>query len=407
MADANGSSGEGYAGAAVMCLSELEHPGPAATALGAFSVFFSTLVGTPQAYKIYKLKSARGVSFLTLGLGNIGSFLYVLNLTILHYNQITLSLSRDFAFWAKAQRSLVFVWVELFNAISMLAIYPVAAYYVRDDPCPLRVPSLGIDWEMGMKDAAFYWFLAQALIVFLAWFPAAVVLSVDGRCDGDARGASSLSPTPSSPILLSIPPRAAPRTSPLTSPHLTSPHPSSPGSPSVSLLVVSRTRCEPLMVYGNLVGLAVAIIIVCKFLPQLHASLRAKGSHSLSYLTYGVDAAAGVVAWAQKVFITKERISSWLPPLFLHALEVTVLSLNYYHDERRRRGEGGYEPVSGDGGRRRRRDSGTDAGAGEEYDADEHRGVHAGSAGRGRYGSGGEDDEGVRNREAAAGFSLL
>lgn len=187
MADANGSSGEGYAGAAVMCLSELEHPGPAATALGAFSVFFSTLVGTPQAYKIYKLKSARGVSFLTLGLGNIGSFLYVLNLTILHYNQITLSLSRDFAFWAKAQRSLVFVWVELFNAISMLAIYPVAAYYVRDDPCPLRVPSLGIDWEMGMKDAAFYWFLAQALIVFLAWFPAAVVLSVDGRCDGDAR----------------------------------------------------------------------------------------------------------------------------------------------------------------------------------------------------------------------------
>ena len=166
MADANGSSGEGYAGAAVMCLSELEHPGPAATALGAFSVFFSTLVGIPQAYKIYKLKSARGVSFLTLGLGNIGSFLYVLNLTILHYNQITLSLSRDFAFWAKAQRSLVFVWVELFNAISMLAIYPVAAYYVRDDPCPLRVPSLGIDWEMGMKDAVFYWFLAQALIVF-------------------------------------------------------------------------------------------------------------------------------------------------------------------------------------------------------------------------------------------------
>ena len=63
------------------------------------------------------------------------------------------------------------------------------------------------------------------------------------------------------------------------------------------------------MVYGNLVGLAVAIIIVCKFLPQLHASLRAKGSHSLSYLTYGVDAAAGVVAWSQKVFITKERIS--------------------------------------------------------------------------------------------------
>ena len=59
-------------------------------------------------YKIYSRKSARGVSFLTLGLGNIGSFLYVLNLTILHYNQIALSVSGDFAFWLKAQRSLTF-----------------------------------------------------------------------------------------------------------------------------------------------------------------------------------------------------------------------------------------------------------------------------------------------------------
>lgn len=52
--------------------------GPYYAALGVFSVVFSTLVGIPQAYKIHKLKSARGVSFLTLGLGNIGGFLYVL-----------------------------------------------------------------------------------------------------------------------------------------------------------------------------------------------------------------------------------------------------------------------------------------------------------------------------------------
>lgn len=68
-----------------MCLNTLENPSPAATALGVFSVLFSTLVGIPQAYKIHKLKSSRGVSFLTLGLGNIGGFLYVLNLVILHY----------------------------------------------------------------------------------------------------------------------------------------------------------------------------------------------------------------------------------------------------------------------------------------------------------------------------------
>ena len=166
---------------AVTCLSKLENPSPGATALGVFSVCFSTLVGIPQAYKIYKLKSSRGVSFLTLGLGNVGAFLYVLNLVILHYNQITLSLTSDFAFWLQAQRSLVFVWVELFNAISMLCIYPVAAYYVKDDPCTVTVDSLGINWVFGMKSGVFYGFMVQTFVIFAAWLPAVVVFIVDGR----------------------------------------------------------------------------------------------------------------------------------------------------------------------------------------------------------------------------------
>ena len=97
-------------------------------------IITSAFIGLPQAYKIYQRKSALEVSFLTLGLGNVGAFLYVLNLTILHYNQITLASSRDFAFWVKAQRSLAFVWVELLNALSMLVIYPVASYYATDEP---------------------------------------------------------------------------------------------------------------------------------------------------------------------------------------------------------------------------------------------------------------------------------
>mmetsp|Transcript_24141 Transcript_24141/g.59255 ORF Transcript_24141/g.59255 Transcript_24141/m.59255 type:complete len:369 (+) Transcript_24141:218-1324(+) len=270
----------------VTCLNHLEDVSPAAAALGIFSVCFSTLVGIPQAYKIHRLRSARGVSFLTLGLGNVGGFLYVLNLTILHYNQITLSLSKDFAFWLAAQRSLVFVWVELFNALSMLAIYPVAAYYVQDAACSVRVDALGVNWVFGMKQAVFYGFIAQVLVVLLAWVPALAVLGSTGRC-------------------------------------------------------------EPLMVYGNVLGFVVGVIIISKFLPQLQASIYAKGSHSLSYVTYGVDAVAGVVAWAQKFFITKERISTWLPPLFLHALEVIVLSLNYYHDSRRK-AEGGDKHESDD-----------------------------------------------------------
>jgi uncharacterized protein with PQ loop repeat len=241
----------GYA--AVSCLSELETPGTAATALGVCSIITSAFIGLPQAYKIYQRKSARGVSFLTLGLGNVGAFLYVLNLTILHYNQIALASSRDFAFWVKAQRSLTFVWVELLNALSMLVIYPVALYYAEDEPWRLRLDYIKLDVTLGTRQAAFLGFVAQAVVVAAAWLPAVFTFAVDGRC-------------------------------------------------------------EPLADYGNALGLVVAVIIVLKFLPQLYASLKAEGSHSLSYVTYGVDAVAGVVAWAQKVFVTHERLSSWLPP---------------------------------------------------------------------------------------------
>jgi len=158
--------------------------------------------------------------------------------------------------------------------------------YVKDEPCTIAVGALGVHWVFGMKDAVFYGFLVQALVVFTAWLPALIVFAFDGRC-------------------------------------------------------------EPLMVYGNVLGIVVGVIIVCKFLPQLRSSIYAKGSHSLSYMTYGVDAVAGVVAWAQKFFITKERISTWLPPLFLHLLEVVVLSLNFYHDSRRKEeaGDGEDKPL--------------------------------------------------------------
>ena len=360
---------DGYS--SLSCLSELKDPGVAATALGVCSIALSAFIGLPQAYKIYQRKSARGVSFLTLGLGNIGSFLYVLNLTILHYNQITLSTSRDFAFWVRAQRSLTFVWVELLNALSMLVIYPVASFYATDEPCEFKFVPLGVNFVCGMRQAAFYWFACQSVIIFLAWCPAVFVFAVDGRC-------------------------------------------------------------EPLADYGNVLGLVVAVIVVSKFLPQLYASLRAEGSHSLSYVTYGVDAVAGIVAWAQKVFVTRERLSSWLPPLFLHALEVTVLCVNFYNDTKAGRGfsemawfsasdGAGYEAVRGsDETRSERHARDRDAypferGSEDEYDARLDRGENAlrderarrSRSGRllGVYGTGGsgEDDsvpiEGLRGDE--------
>jgi hypothetical protein len=57
------------------------------------------------------------------------------------------------------------VWVEFFNAISMLSIYPVAAYYVQDTACTIKVDTLGVHWKFGMKAAVWYGFLGRGVQV--------------------------------------------------------------------------------------------------------------------------------------------------------------------------------------------------------------------------------------------------
>ena len=327
----------GYA--AVSCLSELEEPGTAATALGVCSIITSAFIGLPQAYKIYQRKSARGVSFLTLGLGNVGAFLYVLNLTILHYNQITLASSRDFAFWVKAQRSLTFVWVELLNALSMHGvIYLSRATTPRTEPCRFAFPPLGVDFTLGTRQAAFYGFVAQAVAVGAAWLPAVFRFATDGRC-------------------------------------------------------------EPLADYGNALGLVVAVIIVCKFLPQLYASLRAEGVAlaELRHLRRGRRRRRRRLG-AESLRHAR-RLSSWLPPLFLHALEVTVLCINYYNDTKRGKFVGFarlFEDEFGDGGVGR-----GDGGVGRGDAADDGASVSDRASGRREdprvsppgYGAGGSGDD--------------
>ena len=119
----------------------------------------------------------------TLGLGNIGGFLYVLNLLILHYNQIVLSYQGDFAYWARAQRSVTFVWVELVNSISMVFVFFVAARFEEDEPGRFTWEALGIDIAYRTRDATRLWAIAQVAIISLAWFPALLVLASEQRCE--------------------------------------------------------------------------------------------------------------------------------------------------------------------------------------------------------------------------------
>ena len=111
--------------------------------------------------------------------------------------------------------------------------------------------------------------------------------------------------------------------------------------------------------YGNAMGVVVAIITCFKFMPQVVSSMENKGSGSLSYVTYGVDCCAGVVALLQKLFVTKERVSTWVPPLLLHSMEAYVLGMNYFYDRMKMR----------EARERRERDSE----AGGEYGSDDER----------------------------------
>jgi uncharacterized protein with PQ loop repeat len=258
------------------CLTALEDVSPSLRVLGAMSFVVSALIGAPQAYKIYARKSSRGVSFWTLALGNVGGFLCVLNLYVLHYDQIKLSGNAfaDFKGWARGQPSLLFIWVELANTLSMLIVTPMAYAYVEDSEHAFAVttPLGGVDWSM--KKAVRAGVLLQMVIVACAWAPALIVLHRAGEC-------------------------------------------------------------APMAWYGNAIGVVVAMIICLKFIPQVKESYENKGSGSLSYLTYGADLCGGLVAFLQKLLVTNERVSTWLPPLILHSLEAYVLGMNAINDKAR------------------------------------------------------------------------
>lgn len=267
-----------YSSMSTSCLHTLEPIRKPFVFLGVCSAIVATLIGAPQAIKIIRRRSARGVSFTTLGLTNVGGFLYVLNMYILHYDQIVAAGS-PFTHpktWATAQPHMLFIWVELANTLSLLVITPIAYAYLEDEAHVVSIDAprlrLRIDW--GLKESVRYGIAAQAFVLASAWIPALWILHDTGRC-------------------------------------------------------------ESLAGFANVLGIVVALIICGKFIPQVGQSLSNKGSKSLSYVTYGIDIVAGVVALLQKLFVTQERLSTWVPPLFLHSLEAYVLAVNFYYDKRK------------------------------------------------------------------------
>uniref|UniRef100_A0A7S3E778 PQ-loop repeat-containing protein 1 n=1 Tax=Rhodosorus marinus TaxID=101924 RepID=A0A7S3E778_9RHOD len=70
------------------CLSELEDVSSVALYVGLLAIPLCLLTPVPQYYKLYKRGSAAGFSSMMLLIGNIGRSLNVINLLILHYDQV-------------------------------------------------------------------------------------------------------------------------------------------------------------------------------------------------------------------------------------------------------------------------------------------------------------------------------
>jgi uncharacterized protein with PQ loop repeat len=291
------------------CLRALERVNsPFFRALAGCSILVACTIGVPQCVKMHRRMSSVGVSFWTLALTNVGGFLCVLNMYIFHYDQFALipSAFEDFGGWVKAQASLTFIWVELANTFSMLACTPVAYAYVEDTAHAVvySMPRLGVNIDWGMKKAVRVGMVVQVVVVAALWTPAVWVLRSTGRC-------------------------------------------------------------EPMAWYGNVLGGVVALLICVRFFPQLRESYENKGAGSLSYVTYAMDICAGGVALVQKLIVTKERASTWLPPLVLHSMQACVLGMNYLHDR---------EKLVADRGERRMEQEDSSSNAGERgYGSEDER----------------------------------
>jgi len=108
------------------CLSELEDVSSVALYVGLLAIPLCLLTPVPQYYKLYKRGSAAGFSSMMLLIGNIGRSLNVINLLILHYDQIRLCSSGP-GMMIKCQPSLLVLYSGLSGCLSLFPLYFVVS----------------------------------------------------------------------------------------------------------------------------------------------------------------------------------------------------------------------------------------------------------------------------------------
>jgi len=157
------------------CLSELEDVSSVALYVGLLAIPLCLLQPVPQYYKLYKRGSAAGFSSMMLLIGNIGRALNVINLLILHYDQIQLCFSGP-GMMIKCQPSLLVLYSGLTGCLSLFPLYVVVS--LMNSRRSSRAPG-----TPGASNHRRLWIglFCQFLIIGLVGSPFVMVIQ-EGRC---------------------------------------------------------------------------------------------------------------------------------------------------------------------------------------------------------------------------------
>lgn len=114
--------------ASLGCLNQLESQSPPLFLFGVGSIVLVVLNQVPQYRKILLARSADGLSAITVALGNVSSTFNVVNLAILHANQVPLCLSRSTSF-LECQASFLVLYSALAGLLACFPVYFLKLYY--------------------------------------------------------------------------------------------------------------------------------------------------------------------------------------------------------------------------------------------------------------------------------------
>ena len=110
------------------CLNRLEELSTPLVLFGVGSALLVVVNQIPQYRKLLKSQAAEGISALTLGIGNVASSFNVINLTILHANQIKLCFSGGSSSFRLCQSSLL---VRLLRPVWLLRLLPLLPHQAQ------------------------------------------------------------------------------------------------------------------------------------------------------------------------------------------------------------------------------------------------------------------------------------